>query len=121
VGEFAFRLVFIRPSGERVPVGEGEVTVRLREPFELAEIYPNPFSDQANIKLTVREAQTFRVEVYNALGQRVAVLYDRQRPANDPRPITFDASKLGTLPSGRYFFRVVGEEFEQTRSAVFVR
>ena len=121
VGEFAFRLVFIRPNGERVPVEEGEVTVRLREPFELAEIYPNPFSTQANIKLTVREAQTFRVEVYNALGQRVAVLYDRQRPANDPRPITFDASKLGTLPSGRYFFRVVGEEFEQTRSAVFVR
>jgi len=121
VGEFGFRLVFIRPNGERVPVGEGEVTVRLRDSFELAEIYPNPFSTQANIKLTVREAQTFRVEVYNALGQRVAVLYDRQRPANDPRPITFDASKLGTLSSGRYFFRVIGEEFEQTRSAVFVR
>lgn len=122
VGDYAFRLNFFRVGEENpVRVGRSGTTVRLRETFELAEIYPNPFSTQANIKLTVREAQTFRVEVYNALGQRVAVLYDRQRPANDPRPITFDASKLGTLPSGRYFFRVIGEEFEQTRSAVFVR
>lgn len=121
VGEFAFRLVFVRPNGQRVSVGEVETTVRLRESFELAEIYPNPFSSQANIKLTVRRAQNFRVEVYNALGQRVAVLYDRTRRANDPRPITFDASQLGTLPSGRYFFRVIGDTFEQTRSAVFVR
>jgi hypothetical protein len=102
-------------------VGETEFIIPLRQSFELAEIYPNPFSDQANIKLTVREAQTFRVEVYNALGQQVAVLYDQQRPANDPRPITFDAAKLGTLPSGRYFFRVIGRNFEETRSAVFVR
>lgn len=121
VGEYAFRLVFIRPNGDRVPVGESEITVRLRQPFELAEIYPNPFSAQANIKLAVRRAQTFRVEVYDALGRRVAVLYDRRRQANDPRPITFDAARLEALPSGRYFFRVIGEEFEQTRSAVFVR
>jgi hypothetical protein len=121
VGEYDFRLSYVRPDGEQVFVGETEVTIPLRRPFELAEIYPNPFSEQANIKLTVRQAQNFRVEVYNALGQQVAVLYDRQRPANDPRPITFDASQLGTLPSGRYFFRVIGDDFEETRSAVFVR
>jgi len=121
VGEYAFRLSYVRPDGERVFVGETEVTIPLRRSFELAEIYPNPFSQQANIKLTVREAQNFRVEVYNALGQQVAVLYDQRRPANDPRPITFDAAKLGTLPSGRYFFRVIGRSFEETRSAVFVR
>ena len=121
VGEYAIRLSYIQPNGDRVFVGETEFIIPLRQSFELAEIYPNPFSDQANIKLTVREAQTFRVEVYNALGQQVAVLYDQQRPANDPRPITFDAAKLGTLPSGRYFFRVIGRNFEETRSAVFVR
>jgi hypothetical protein len=121
VGDYAFRLFFVRPNRERVPAGEGEITVPLRQPFELAEIYPNPFSLQANIKLTVRSTQNFRVEVYNALGQRVAVLYDRLRPANDPRPITFDADRLGTLPSGRYFFRVIGRNFEETRSAVYVR
>jgi hypothetical protein len=121
VGEYAIRLSYIQPDGNRVFVGETEFIIPLRQSFELAEIYPNPFSDRANIKLTVREAQTFRVEVYNALGQQVAVLYDQQRPANDPRPITFDAAKLGTLPSGRYFFRVIGRNFEETRSAVFVR
>lgn len=121
VGDYRFRLTFVQPNGERVEVGETAITIPLRKSFELAEIYPNPFSEQANIQLTVREAQTFRVEVYNALGQQVAVLYDQQRPANDPRPITFDASRLGTLPSGRYFFRVIGEDFEETRSAVFVR
>ncbi len=121
VGNYAIALSYIRRDGERVVVGETEFTIPLRRSFELAEIYPNPFSNQANIKLTVREAQTFRVEVYNALGQQVAVLYDQQRPANDPRPITFDAAKLGTLPSGRYFFRVIGRSFEETRSAVFVR
>lgn len=121
VGEYVFALYFIRPNGDRVQVDESEITVPLRTDFELAEIYPNPFSQRANIKLTVRRAQNFRVEVFNALGQRVAVLYDQERPANDPRPITFDAANLGTLPSGRYFFRVIGERFEETRSAVFVR
>lgn len=121
VGNYTVSLSYVQPNGEQVFVGETEFIIPLRRSFELAEIYPNPFSQQANIKLTVREAQTFRVEVYNALGQQVAVLYDQQRPANDPRPITFDTAKLGTLPSGRYFFRVIGRNFEETRSAVFVR
>jgi hypothetical protein len=122
VGNYTVALSYVPDMGtDPIDVDEVAFTVPLRRPFELAEIYPNPFSERAYIKLTVRSAQNFRVEVYNALGQYVGALFDQPRPANDPRPIAIDVSQLGTLASGRYFFRVIGRNFEETRSAVYVR
>ena len=121
-GDYTFELSFVRADdGERVPFQTADVTVPLEEDVIISELYPNPFRDRLNIQLGVREAQRIRVEAYNALGQKVDVLFDQERRANDPRPVVFDPDNYGTLSSGRYFFRIIGEGFEETRSATLVR
>lgn len=124
-GDYAFRLSYV-PTGEDDPIEVDtiEFTVPLEEERIISEIYPNPFSDRTNIELALQgdadESEPLRIEVYNALGQKVDVLFDGERRVNDPRPVEFNAGDYGYLPSGRYFFRILGDGFDKTRSAVLV-
>ncbi len=120
-GTYAFRLRLVRPGGEELLTRTVQTTIELDEPAVVSPVYPNPFAERASVSLTLHSEQRVRVEVYNELGQRVAVLYDQTHPANDPRPITFEANRLRNLASGLYFFRVDGRTFSETRSAVLVR
>lgn len=47
----------------------------------LSRNYPNPFTSETTIELTVLEAGPVTVEVYDALGRRVGVLVDEERSA----------------------------------------
>jgi hypothetical protein len=44
--------------------------------FELAPAYPNPFHTRTTLAYTLPEAADVRLEVYDLLGRRVAVLVD---------------------------------------------
>lgn len=120
-GDYAFRLRLVRPSGVEVASDEVQTTIQVDATYAVSSIYPNPFVDEAQLSLTLRSGQSVRVEVYNSLGQQVAVIYDERHPANDPRPITFDASRFRNLPSGLYFFRIMGRNFTETKKAMRVR
>ena len=56
--------------------------------------------------------QQVRVEVFNLLGRRVALLFDGRLRAHQAHPFTFDAK---ALPSGLYFYRATGQTFTATR------
>lgn len=121
-GRYAFRLRWTRADGSTAVSDDlPGLTVQLDTDYRISNVYPNPFTDRANISVAVDQRQEVRIEVYNTLGQRVAVLFDGVRPGDDPRPFTFEARRLPNLPSGLYFFRVIGEDFALTRKAVRVR
>ncbi len=121
-GKYAFRLRWTRADGSTVVSDDQPgLTVQLDTDYRISTVYPNPFTDRANISVAVDQRQDVRIAVYNALGQRVAVLFDGVRPGDDPRPFTFEADRLPTLSSGLYFFRVIGEDFALTRKAVRIR
>jgi len=84
-------------------------------------VYPNPFVDQAKVSFTLPSAQDVRVTVYDVLGRRIATLFEGKRPADDPRPVVFNADQFPTLGSGVYFFRVQGADFTRTVKAVRVQ
>ena len=94
------------PGGAALPDG-----------FALGAAYPNPFSTYARVSLEVAEAQPVRVEVFDALGRRMAVLHDGPLAA-EAHTLTFDGAGL---PSGVYIVRVVGERFSEARRVVLVR
>ncbi|MEM6784746.1 MAG: choice-of-anchor B family protein [Bacteroidota bacterium] len=81
----------------------------------LSAAFPNPFSQQTTLALTLDTPERVRAEVYDLLGRRVATLLDG----------TVDAARLtldgATLPSGAYVVRVVGESFTQTRRVTLAR
>jgi hypothetical protein len=109
------------PGGElraNLAIGSGIATsVRSEDDatpqrFGLSQNYPNPFNPLTTIDLTTKGSDRVTLEVYNILGQKVAVLMDGVVGDGIHR-VRFDASHL---PSGIYLARLTGE-----RSAPLVR
>jgi hypothetical protein len=85
--------------------------------FALSEVSPNPFTGRTQLTVEVAEAQAVTVEVYDALGRRVATLHDGPMEAG-AHALGFDGS---SLPAGVYVVRATGETFSATRRATLVR
>ena len=83
--------------------------------FELAAPAPNPFADRTAFGLDVEAAQAVRVEVFDVLGRRVAVLHDGMLAAGQTHRFVFEAAGL---PGGLYFVRATGEASAQVRRVV---
>ncbi len=79
--------------------------------------YPNPFNPETTIRFDVRAPQQVRLEVFNALGQRVQVLVDGWVEAG-VHEARFEAH---TLPSGTYFSRLITEAGVFTSTMVLAR
>lgn len=94
---------------EGVP-SSAEETPSLPEAITLKQNYPNPFNPATQIEYGLPEAGPVRLEVFNMLGQRVAVLVDTPRPAGYHR-VRFDASALS---SGVYVYRLSTESGART-------
>ena len=84
----------------------------------LGAVYPNPAPGMARVDLAVAEAQTVRVELYDALGRRVGVAFDGSVAARANVPLAIDS---GALSAGTYVLRIVGETFSDTRRITVVR
>jgi hypothetical protein len=76
--------------------------VEAAHPLLTADSYPNPFNPETTIRFSLPVAEQVKVQVYDALGQRVATLVDGYRSAGTHH-VRFAASHLG---SGYYFFRI---------------
>jgi hypothetical protein len=75
--------------------------------YSLEQNYPNPFNPSTTIQFTLPEQTSVKLEVFNTLGQRVALLLDDVRDAGHYTE-KIDASQLA---SGVYYYRLsaVGE------------
>jgi hypothetical protein len=102
------------PGGElraNLKVGTGIATdVAVIDPvvpvaFDLAQNFPNPFNPSTFIEYSVPSSGRVTLEIFNVLGQKVAVLVDGVNEPGTHR-ITFDASRL---PSGLYLYRLSGD------------
>ncbi len=60
----------------------------------LTSAYPNPFNPQAQFTLAVAQEEQEAVELYNTIGQRVAVLFNGTVEANQAQQLTIDGAGL---------------------------
>lgn len=100
------------------PIVSSEDEAALAEAYRLDAAYPNPFSDEAVLRLAVRDAQTVRAEVYDALGRRVQVLHDGPLAAEAAHTLRVDGSGLA---NGVYVVRVTGETFSATQKVMLLK
>ena len=66
------------------------------------EVYPNPFNPIATITVDISQDTKITAEIFNVLGQRVAIITDSDYQAGI-HTFQFDGS---ALPSGPYFYRI---------------
>lgn len=85
--------------------------------FQLAQNYPNPFNPSTTIEFSLAKAAHATVEIFNIIGERVAVLAGQQFSAGIHQ-LQFDAR---ALTSGVYFYRLQAGEFAQTRKMILLR
>ena len=85
--------------------------------FELAANHPNPFNPATTLRYSLAQAGSVRLEVYNSLGQQVAVLVDGFREAG-VHELRFDGSALA---SGVYVVRLQTEGFTAQRKMMLMK
>jgi len=79
---------------------------------------PNPTAGRATFSLRLQATEAVTVEVLDALGRRVAVLYDGPLAAGIDHAFGVDGA---ALPAGVYVVRLVGETARQSRRVTVAR
>ncbi len=90
--------------------------------YGLLQNYPNPFNPQTTIEFGLPARGAVRLEVFDALGQRVGVLLDGTL-AEGRHTVQWDGrDQLGRpLGSGIYFYRLYSGGSERVRRMVLLR
>lgn len=90
--------------------------------FSLAQNYPNPFNPETQIAFMLAAPGHVRLEVFNIIGQSVAVLVDGWRDAGESIVEWNGRNSNGQdVPSGVYFYRLSREGDALTRKMVLMR
>jgi|GEM_PF-3322823 len=98
-------------------VSTEEIVTEPVKTFQLLPAYPNPFNPVTMIRYELPQNSQVRLEVFDMLGRRVAVLVDGLIEAGT-HEIPFDASNLA---SGVYLYRLTAGQVVQTRQMVLVK
>jgi hypothetical protein len=100
-----------------VSAEDGPLADQAPAQFHLHGNYPNPFNPSTRIAFALPVQEHVRLEVYDLLGRRVALLVDEVRAAGH-HAVDFDAS---TLSSGLYLYRITAGDFIQTRKMMLMK
>jgi hypothetical protein len=85
--------------------------------FELLQNYPNPFNPSTNIKYAIAKQTRVRIEVYNILGQKVAVLVNENKSPGY-YTVKFDGRVLAT---GFYVYRMQTQEYNSVKKMILTK
>lgn len=85
--------------------------------FELAQNYPNPFNPSTVISWQSPVSSRQTLKVYDVLGNEIATLVDEYRAAGR-HEVYFDA---GGLASGVYIYRLMTEDYSETKKMMLIR
>ena len=83
----------------------------------LSQNYPNPFNPSTTIRYGLPDKTHVRLEVFNLLGQSVALLVDGEQEAGY-HTAGFEAR---TLASGVYIYRLNANTFVQTKRLLLLK
>lgn len=101
----------------RVDVVTGVPEQPLPSEFSLNQNYPNPFNPSTAIRYALPVQSSVRLEVFNTLGQRVALLVDEKQDAGY-HTATFENQ---TLASGVYFYTIEAGRFRASKKLLLLR
>jgi fibronectin type 3 domain-containing protein len=84
-----------------IPSGVDDLLSQIPKDFSLAQNYPNPFNPNTVIRYGLPVRSHVRLEIFNMLGQRVALLADEEQDAH-----YYEKTWQAEGASGLYFYRL---------------
>ncbi len=114
-GAFRFRLKSVDLDGSFAYSQIVEVTTELASAYAINKLYPNPFSDDANLEFQVAAEQSITVDIVDLLGRRVSLLSSGVVAEDKVHTVSIDGR---SLESGIYFLRITGEKFATSKKFV---
>jgi hypothetical protein len=94
-----------------------EADVQLPNEISLQQNYPNPFNPTTTIQFGIIATSDVRLEVYNMLGQSVALLVDGRKTAG-LHTVQFEASQF---TSGAYIYRLTANGSHLIRKMTLIK
>ncbi len=85
--------------------------------FTLSQNYPNPFNPSTVINFAIANESNVTLNIYNALGQKVAELVNGNMSAGNYKA-SFDATNLS---SGIYFYRLSAGDFVSIKKMMLLK
>ncbi|MCF8266867.1 MAG: T9SS type A sorting domain-containing protein [Ignavibacteriales bacterium] len=86
--------------------------------FTLYQNYPNPFNPLTVISFELPEASKVTLQVFNTLGEEVAVLANGEQFQAGSHQKSFDAGKL---TSGMYLYKITTSNFTATKKMMLIK
>ncbi|MCH8028215.1 MAG: T9SS type A sorting domain-containing protein [candidate division Zixibacteria bacterium] len=78
--------------------------------YSLSQNYPNPFNPSTTINFSLPAAGQARIEIFNLLGQVVAIPFDGMADAGETKVIWDGRTLSGeTAASGIYLYRLTAD------------
>jgi len=97
--------------GHKTAVEEESNGLSVVSEYQLSQNYPNPFNPQTTISYALVQAGRVRLDLFNALGQRVSTLADEFQDSGR-HSVRFNGA---SWPSGIYFYRLTVNNYSQTK------
>lgn len=85
--------------------------------FELYQNYPNPFNTTTKIKFSIPKLEMIQIKVFDFLGKEIKTILKEYKQAGI-NVVDFDASNL---PSGVYFYRLIGGSYSETKKMILLK
>jgi flagellar hook assembly protein FlgD len=94
----------------------------LPKAYSLTQNYPNPFNPQTVIEFALPRPGEITIEVYNIAGQKVATLAEGHFTAGYHNVVFNGIGDSGRqLASGVYLYRLVADNYVETRKMLLVK
>ncbi len=94
-----------------------EINGNIPEKYLLSQNYPNPFNPTTKIQFEVPSSKFVKIVVFDILGKEVQTLVNESL-----QPGTYETSFDGSsLTSGVYFYRLITNEFTETKKMLLIK
>lgn len=113
LGEF---YIFYR-RGVLLPTSVNEGGTSLPHDFALSQNYPNPFNPSTTLSFHIGYSSFVTLKVFDLLGREVAMLVNEKKGPGE-HSIEWNAEQM---PSGVYFYRLIGERHSLIRRMILIR
>jgi len=85
--------------------------------FKLFQNYPNPFNPSTTIQFSLPKESFTKLEIFNALGEKVSTLVSEMLSPGVYK-YKWDAYRFS---SGVYFYRIIADNFVQTKKLLLLK